>query len=49
MLALRKRTGYSFMNCRNALLKFGENNMDEAEKYLKELAVKEGWQKAAKS
>ncbi|KAI6190096.1 Elongation factor Ts, mitochondrial [Aphelenchoides bicaudatus] len=45
---LRKKTGYSFVNCRKALLQFGENNLDEAEKWLRETAKKEGWAKAQK-
>jgi elongation factor Ts len=48
MLKLRKKSGYSFMNCRKALVKFGEDNIEEAEKWLKEMASKEGWAKAAK-
>ncbi|CAI5452102.1 unnamed protein product [Caenorhabditis angaria] len=48
LVALRKRTGYSYVNCRKALVKFGENDMDNAEKWLKEAAAKEGWAKAAK-
>ena len=48
LIKLRQRTGYSFVNCRKALVKFGENEMDSAEKWLKELARKEGWAKAAK-
>ncbi|CAL2044678.1 CBN-TSFM-1 protein [Caenorhabditis brenneri] len=48
LMALRKRTGYSYVNCRKALVKFGENDMDNAEKWLKEAAAKEGWAKAAK-
>nr|AZA04903.1 mitochondrial elongation factor Ts [Anisakis simplex] len=45
---LRKRTGYSYVNCRKALLHFGTEHLDDAEKWLKELAVKEGWSRAAK-
>lgn len=48
MIKLRKKTGYSFVNCRKALLKFGENNLSDVEKYLHEMAIKEGWAKAAK-
>lgn len=48
MIKLRKKTGYSFVNCRKALVKFGEENLLDAEKYLDELAIKEGWTKAAK-
>ncbi|KAH7716933.1 Elongation factor TS family protein [Aphelenchoides avenae] len=47
-MALRKKTGYSYANCRKALVKFGENNMAEAEKWLRQEAAKEGWAKAAK-
>lgn len=47
-MALRKRTGYSYVNCRKALVKFGENDMENAVKWLKEAAAKEGWAKAAK-
>lgn len=47
-MTLRKRTGYSYVNCRKALVKFGENDMDSAVKWLKEAAAKEGWAKAAK-
>jgi elongation factor Ts len=45
---LRKRTGYSYTNIRKAVDQFGPEKIDEAEKWLKELAVKEGWAKAAK-
>jgi elongation factor Ts len=45
---LRKRTGYSYTNIRKAIDQFGPEKIDEAEKWLKELAVKEGWAKAAK-
>uniref|UniRef100_A0A1I8AIV2 Elongation factor Ts, mitochondrial n=1 Tax=Steinernema glaseri TaxID=37863 RepID=A0A1I8AIV2_9BILA len=48
LMKLRKQTGYSFVNCRKALIKFGPERLPEAIKYLKELADKEGWQKAAK-
>ncbi|EFP05806.1 hypothetical protein GCK72_018245 [Caenorhabditis remanei] len=48
LMTLRKRTGYSYVNCRKALVKFGENDMDNAVKWLKEAAAKEGWAKAAK-
>ncbi|KAL3854614.1 hypothetical protein ACJMK2_013876 [Sinanodonta woodiana] len=44
---LRKTTGYSLMNCKKALEKC-ENNIDQAEKWLSELAQKEGWAKASK-
>uniref|UniRef100_A0A0N4UJE6 Elongation factor Ts, mitochondrial n=1 Tax=Dracunculus medinensis TaxID=318479 RepID=A0A0N4UJE6_DRAME len=45
---LRKRTGYSYVNCRKALLEFGANRLEDAEKWLHNLAVKEGWMKATK-
>ncbi|CAB3397975.1 unnamed protein product [Caenorhabditis bovis] len=48
LMALRKRTGYSYVNCRKALVQFGEDQMDAAEKWLREAAAKEGWAKAAK-
>uniref|UniRef100_A0A8R1I190 Elongation factor Ts, mitochondrial n=1 Tax=Caenorhabditis japonica TaxID=281687 RepID=A0A8R1I190_CAEJA len=48
LMTLRKRTGYSYVNCRKALVKFGENDMENAVKWLKEAAAKEGWAKAAK-
>uniref|UniRef100_A0A914DU65 Elongation factor Ts, mitochondrial n=2 Tax=Acrobeloides nanus TaxID=290746 RepID=A0A914DU65_9BILA len=48
LMKLRKRTGYSYVNCRKALLQFGDNNIAEAEKWLREVAEKEGWAKAAK-
>ncbi|CAI4231636.1 unnamed protein product [Auanema sp. JU1783] len=48
LMKLRKKTGYSFINCRKALLEFGPDRLDEAEKWLKELAQKEGWAKAVK-
>ncbi|PAV70767.1 hypothetical protein WR25_05400 isoform B [Diploscapter pachys] len=45
---LRKRTGYSFVNCKKALLQCGPDNLAEAEKWLRDNAAKEGWAKAAK-
>lgn len=36
------------MNCRKALAKFGEENQEQAVKWLRELAEKEGWAKATK-
>ncbi|MFH4983944.1 hypothetical protein AB6A40_010653 [Gnathostoma spinigerum] len=48
LMKLRKLTGYSYVNCRKALVKFGPERISEAEKWLKELAMKEGWAKAAK-
>ncbi|XP_002733702.1 elongation factor Ts, mitochondrial-like [Saccoglossus kowalevskii] len=44
---LRKKTGFSFANCKKALNKF-ENNLEQAESWLKEQAQKEGWAKATK-
>ncbi|XP_066472121.1 elongation factor Ts, mitochondrial [Tiliqua scincoides] len=44
---LRKKTGYSFVNCRKALEKFG-GDLKEAETWLHEQAQKEGWSKASK-
>ncbi|XP_076458445.1 elongation factor Ts, mitochondrial-like [Babylonia areolata] len=44
---LRKRTGISFINCKKALEQF-ENDLEKAEKWLKEQAQKEGWAKATK-
>ncbi|ETN79197.1 translation elongation factor Ts [Necator americanus] len=48
LMKLRKRTGYSYVNCRKALVKFGPENLADAEKWLKEQARTEGWAKAAK-
>uniref|UniRef100_A0A915CMB6 Elongation factor Ts, mitochondrial n=1 Tax=Ditylenchus dipsaci TaxID=166011 RepID=A0A915CMB6_9BILA len=48
LIKLRKRTGYSFVNCRKALVQCGESNLEGAEKWLKEVAIKEGWAKAVK-
>lgn len=45
---MRKDTGYSYAKCRKALLKFGEQNYREALRWIKDVAVKEGWEKAAK-
>ncbi|VDK78678.1 unnamed protein product [Onchocerca ochengi] len=45
---LRKKTGYSYVNCRKALNKFGPDDLDEAIKWLKKRAIEEGWEKAAK-
>uniref|UniRef100_A0A914PJW1 Elongation factor Ts, mitochondrial n=1 Tax=Panagrolaimus davidi TaxID=227884 RepID=A0A914PJW1_9BILA len=39
---------FGYTNIRKAVDKFGPERIDEAEKWLKELAVKEGWAKAAK-
>ncbi|VDM65282.1 unnamed protein product [Strongylus vulgaris] len=48
LMKLRKRTGYSYVNCRKALVQFGSENLAEAEKWLRERAKSEGWAKAAK-
>ncbi|CAD5231583.1 unnamed protein product [Bursaphelenchus xylophilus] len=48
LVKLRQKTGYSYVNCRKALLKYGEDNEVEAIQWLKELAAKEGWAKATK-
>ncbi|VDK72404.1 unnamed protein product [Litomosoides sigmodontis] len=45
---LRKKTGYSYVNCRKALNEFGPDNLDDAIKWLKKRAIEEGWEKAAK-
>ncbi|CDW56215.1 elongation factor Ts, mitochondrial [Trichuris trichiura] len=47
LLKLRRKTNYSYVNCRRALEKF-DYNVDQAEKWLNEMAIREGWQKAAK-
>ncbi|XP_030829767.1 elongation factor Ts, mitochondrial [Strongylocentrotus purpuratus] len=44
---LRRKTGFSFVNCRKALEKFS-NDVDQAEVWLREQAQKEGWSKATK-
>ncbi|XP_041475519.1 elongation factor Ts, mitochondrial-like [Lytechinus variegatus] len=44
---LRRKTGFSFVNCRKALEKFN-NDVDQAEVWLREQAQKEGWSKATK-
>ncbi|CAH1388433.1 unnamed protein product [Nezara viridula] len=43
---LRKKTGYTFANCKKALEL--NNNVEEAEKWLKEQAQSLGWSKASK-
>ncbi|XP_014278959.1 elongation factor Ts, mitochondrial [Halyomorpha halys] len=43
---LRKKTGYTFANCKKALEI--NNNVDEAEKWLKQQAQSLGWSKASK-
>ncbi|UYV78245.1 TSFM [Cordylochernes scorpioides] len=45
--ALRKKTGYSFINCKKALEKY-ENNIEKAEVWLREEVQKEGWAKVSK-
>lgn len=44
---LRKSTGYTFANCKKAL-ELHNNDVDEAEKWLKEQAQAMGWSKANK-
>ncbi|GAB1607749.1 elongation factor Ts, mitochondrial-like isoform X1, partial [Argonauta hians] len=45
--ALRKKTGFTFVNCKKALEKFS-GDLHQAESWLREQAQKEGWQKALK-
>ncbi|MEE6471773.1 hypothetical protein FKM82_009369 [Ascaphus truei] len=47
LVKLRKKTGYSFVNCKKALDKFS-NDSKQAEAWLNEQAQKEGWSKASK-
>ncbi|XP_054859591.1 elongation factor Ts, mitochondrial [Eublepharis macularius] len=47
LVKLRKKTGYSFVNCKTALEKFG-GDLKEAEAWLHEQAQKEGWSKVSK-
>ncbi|KRY16131.1 Elongation factor Ts, mitochondrial [Trichinella patagoniensis] len=47
LMKLRKKTSFSFANCRKALEKF-HYDFELAEKWLYETAQTEGWQKAAK-
>uniref|UniRef100_A0A2D4N7U6 Elongation factor Ts, mitochondrial n=1 Tax=Micrurus spixii TaxID=129469 RepID=A0A2D4N7U6_9SAUR len=47
LMKLRKKTGYSFVNCKKALEKY-DDNIEEAEIWLHEQAQKEGWNKALK-
>ncbi|XP_067881018.1 elongation factor Ts, mitochondrial isoform X2 [Heterodontus francisci] len=47
LLKLRKRTGYSFTNCKKALERFS-SDLQQAEAWLHEQAQKEGWSKASK-
>lgn len=44
---LRKRTGYTFANCKRALEQFGDD-LQKAEAWLRDQAQKEGWAKATK-
>ncbi|XP_052235138.1 elongation factor Ts, mitochondrial-like isoform X2 [Dreissena polymorpha] len=44
---LRKKTGFPMMKCKNALAQFN-NDIKEAEKWMREMAQKEGWEKAGK-
>lgn len=44
---LRKKTGYSFTNCKKAL-EANENDLDKAEKWLRQQAKELGWAKATK-
>ncbi|KAM6471312.1 LOW QUALITY PROTEIN: elongation factor Ts, mitochondrial-like [Liasis olivaceus] len=46
LMKLRKKTGYTFVNCKKALEKY--DNIEEAEIWLHEQAQKEGWSKASK-
>ncbi|XP_051865696.1 elongation factor Ts, mitochondrial isoform X2 [Pristis pectinata] len=47
LVKLRKKTGYSFTNCKKALEKFN-SDLQQAEAWLHEQAHKEGWSKASK-
>ncbi|XP_074836548.1 elongation factor Ts, mitochondrial isoform X2 [Carettochelys insculpta] len=47
LVKLRKKTGYSFVNCKKALEKFCGDSK-QAEAWLHEQAQKEGWSKASK-
>ncbi|XP_075055430.1 elongation factor Ts, mitochondrial [Mixophyes fleayi] len=47
LVKLRKKTGYSFINCKKALEKFN-NDPKQAETWLNQQAQKEGWSKASK-
>ncbi|XP_059812347.1 elongation factor Ts, mitochondrial isoform X2 [Hypanus sabinus] len=47
LIKLRKKTGYSFTNCKKALEKFN-SDLQQAEAWLHEQAHKEGWSKASK-
>ncbi|XP_056418596.1 elongation factor Ts, mitochondrial isoform X1 [Hyla sarda] len=47
LVKLRRKTGYSFVNCKKALEKFN-NDAKQAETWLHQQAQKEGWNKASK-
>ncbi|XP_036885998.1 elongation factor Ts, mitochondrial isoform X3 [Sturnira hondurensis] len=47
LMKLRRKTGYSFVNCKKALETCG-GDLKQAERWLHEQAQKEGWSKAAK-
>ncbi|XP_069007267.1 elongation factor Ts, mitochondrial [Embiotoca jacksoni] len=47
LMKLRKITGYTFINCKQALEKF-DNDVAQAETWLHQQAQKEGWSKANK-
>ncbi|KAG5677114.1 hypothetical protein PVAND_006897 [Polypedilum vanderplanki] len=47
LAALRKKTGYTFANCKKAL-EMHENDLTKAEKWLQEQAESLGWSKATK-
>ncbi|XP_020640255.3 elongation factor Ts, mitochondrial [Pogona vitticeps] len=46
LMKLRRKTGYSFVNCKKALKKFNDD-LKEAEVWLHEQAQKEGWTRAS--
>lgn len=47
LATLRKKTGYTFANCKKAL-EFANNDLTKAEKWLQEQAQAMGWSKATK-
>lgn len=47
LVKLRRKTGYSFVNCKKALETCG-GDLKQAESWLHKQAQKEGWSKAAK-
>lgn len=47
LMELRKKTGYTFSNCKKAL-EANNNDLGKAEKWLAEEAKKQGWAKATK-